>query len=88
MQFVFPIAIPIENNKPTTIVKKTVEKQPEITAYEIKEATEIVISKNTLFPENNSDLNIPFTHEVYSNFDYFLIQSYNTHNAVKPFVLN
>lgn len=88
MQFVFPIAIPIENNKPTTIVKKTVEKQPEITAYEIKKATEIVISKSTLFPEHNSDLNIPFTHEVYSNFDYFLNQSDNTHTAVKPFVYN
>jgi hypothetical protein len=86
MQFVFPISIPIEKNQQVQIVKKPAEEQVEITSFKLEEKTNTIVSKSTLFPEHTSDLNIPFTHEAYANFDYYLNQSDNSHTAVKPFV--
>jgi len=82
MQFVFPLSIPLENNISEEIVKK------EVIVEVIQPIKEIVsvITKNTLFPEHTSELNIPFTHTEYSSYDFYLNQAENSHTAVKPYM--
>ncbi len=82
MQFVFPLSIPLENSINEKIVKKDVVVKAIQTTQEIVE----IISKNTLFPEHKSELNIPFTHAEYSSYDYYLNKGDNSHTAVKPYL--
>jgi hypothetical protein len=87
MQFVFPIALPIENNTPKAIVKKettqTIVQEKFIdSAAVLKRFTQ----NNTLFPEHQSELNIPFTHSAYNRLDMVLNSAANSHTAMKPFV--
>ncbi len=39
-----------------------------------------------MFIEHKSQLNIPFNHQRYINYEYALNKSTNTHTAVKPYV--
>lgn len=82
MQFVFPLSIPLENNINEEIVTK------EVKIEELQPIQNIVktVSKNTLFPEHESELNIPFTHAEYSSYDYYLNKVDNSHTAVKPYI--
>ncbi len=82
MQFVFPLAIPLENNLQEEIVKK------EIKVETLKQKEKIIetVQKTTLFPEHNSELNIPFTHAEYAVYDFYLNQAANSHTAVKPYI--
>ena len=41
-----------------------------------------------LFPEHNSDLNIPFTHSSYAELDYYYNKGENSHTASKPYSYN
>jgi len=82
MQFVFPLSIPLGNNKQKKIIKKEVKVEPLEPREEIVET----VQKTTLFPEHKSELNIPFTHTAYSSYDYYLNQVANSHTAVKPYV--
>ena len=68
MQFVFPISIPLEKNMQQEIVKKDNEVKPIEQLNEFVELTETTTS--LLFPEHKSELNIPFTHELYNGFNY------------------
>ena len=86
MQFVFPISIPLEKNMQQEIVKKDNEVKPIEQLNEFVELTETTTS--LLFPEHKSELNIPFTHELYNGFNYYMNQSDNSHTAVKPYVYN
>jgi len=82
MQFVFPIAIPLVNNRQEEVVKKEVKKE----LTEFKEELVDVVLKTSLFPEHQSELNIPLLHSDYSSYDYYLNQGANSHTAVKPYV--
>ena len=82
MQFVFPLSIPLENNIQEEIEKKEVV----VKVIQPKEILVKKVTKNTLFPEHNSELNIPFTHAEYSLYDYYLNKSDNSHTAVKPYL--
>ncbi|WP_372792748.1 gliding motility protein RemB [Lutibacter sp.] len=82
MQFVFPLSIPLENIVNEEIVKKEVK----VETIQQREELLDVVTKNTLFPEHKSELNIPFTHAEYSSYDYYLNQVNNSHTAVKPYV--
>ncbi|WP_299522075.1 gliding motility protein RemB [uncultured Lutibacter sp.] len=85
MQFVFPLSIPLENNIQEEIKKKEVIVE---VIQPTKETKEIIkkVTKNTLFPEHNSELNIPFTHAEYSSYDFYLNNADNSHTAVKPYL--
>ncbi|HSQ46837.1 MAG TPA: hypothetical protein VLM44_07970, partial [Lutibacter sp.] len=86
MQFVFPLKIPLEDNMEEVIVQKEV-----VVAEAIPQKQEELVfaaSKTTLFPEHNSELNIPFTHTTYNAYDAYLNSADNSHTGVKPYVYN
>ncbi|MCF6296834.1 MAG: gliding motility protein RemB [Flavobacteriaceae bacterium] len=85
MRYVIPISIPINKNN-TTETKEVIAQQQNI---ELKENIQDVIQKNnSLFPEFESELNIPFTHQYYDNITYHLNKGKNTHSAFKPYIYN
>ncbi len=88
MQFVFPISIPLEKNIQQEIIKNDSQVKPIEEKEELVELTTETIISSSLFPEHTSELNIPFTHELYNGFNYYMNQSDNSHTAVKPYVYN
>jgi hypothetical protein len=84
MQFVFPLSIPLEH----TIQEVIAEKVEKVKVPQIKKEPIDKVTKNTLFPEHKSELNIPFTHAEYNSYDYYLNQAANSHTAVKPYLYN
>jgi hypothetical protein len=93
MRFGLPIQIPLNTQNVPQAVKKqqnyqeinSVEDQTE-TVSEIKTIEEASASVQSLFPEHNSELNIPFTHSFYDNIIYHYEQNENTHTGFKPFI--
>jgi hypothetical protein len=86
MQFVFPLKIPLEDNAEEVITQKEV-----ILAEELpKKQEELKLDepKNTLFPEHKSELNIPFKHATYNEYDAYLNNANNSHTGVKPYLYN
>lgn len=43
---------------------------------------------NKLFPENESQLNIPLLHSTYNEFDFYLNKGENSHTSSKPYTYN
>lgn len=81
MRFALPLNFPLQigNEIAVEVVKLDPEKK------------EIPISNTTdksIFIEHKSQLNIPFTHHRYINYDYALNKAANAHTAVKPYVYN
>ncbi|MCA0933554.1 energy transducer TonB [Lutimonas saemankumensis] len=77
-RYQFPIAIPLSDNDKKVVV---VEEKKEI-------EEEIPNLENTLFPEFQSELNIPFVHQEYDDIIYHLNKSENTHTSSKPYLFN
>ncbi|MCP4882759.1 MAG: gliding motility protein RemB [Flavobacteriales bacterium] len=77
-RYQFPIAIPLADNIKEVVV---VEDKKEI-------EEKILDNKNTLFPEFQSELNIPFVHQEYDDIIYHLNKDENTHTASKPYLFN
>ena len=44
--------------------------------------------KSSLFPEFQSELNIPLNHQQYDEIIYYLDRGENTHTASKPYLFN
>lgn len=82
MQFVFPLAIPLNSN----LEERIVETKTNIPTILKKETPILSLPKKTLYPEHASELNIPFTHVDYNKYDYYLNQANNTHTSVKPYL--
>jgi hypothetical protein len=90
MQFTLPISFPIikgdtkpaekiitiekEKNKPKKDFAKVIHKQKAIA--------------DASFPEHNSQLNIPFTHQRYVDYEFALHKANGTHTASKPYMYN
>lgn len=77
-RYQLPIAIPLSDNNKKTLVaedKKDIEEQ-------------ILDSQNTLFPEFQSELNIPFVHQEYDDIIFHLNKDENSHTASKPYLFN
>ena len=85
MQFVYPLTLPLENNN---IIVEQQKNEVVVTPLpqKIIEKESLQKSKTSLFPEHNSELNIPFTHFYYNQLEGNLIHKINTHTAVKPYV--
>lgn len=86
MQFVFPLKIPLEDNAEEVITQKEV-----IVAEGLPKKQEelmVDVPKTTLFPEHKSELNIPFTHTTYNEYDAYLNNADNSHTGVKPYLYN
>lgn len=80
MRFVLPL------NFPMLIGNEVVEEVEETKLEEITKSV-ITLGDNTeQFIEHKSQLNIPFHHQRYINYDYALSKANNAHTAVKPYV--
>lgn len=82
MQFVFPLAVPLNLNSEENIVETKVN-TPTILKKEVPIQNK---PKKTLYPEHRSELNVPFTHTEYNKYDYYLNQANNSHTSVKPYI--
>ncbi len=80
-QYIIPIKIPL--TKPTQEITNTDTSEKGLDVTTVVKNT----SKN-LFPEFESELNIPFTHRSYDNLIYHLQKGQNTHSAFKPYIYN
>ena len=86
MRFVLPLSIPFNKNENQIIVEEKTEIKKEKLISNIETLKET--QKNTLFPEHQSELNIPFTHAEYTTFDSYLDQASNSHTAMKPYLFS
>lgn len=82
MQFVLPLVFPL-NGDPEEI--EVVEKK-EMLKLDIKEVVAKNITSDSLFLEHQSQLNIPFTHQNYVDYEFALHKAKGTHTASKPYV--
>lgn len=80
MQFVLPISFPFSSNKTTYTVTKQENKK------DINLVVEQQQIADSTFLEHNSQLNIPFVHQKYVDYEYALNQANGTHTAVKPYI--
>lgn len=81
MQFVLPIAIPLKSSQ---------DNEPEIEELIdgefIKEEDLGLIKSDSLhLLEHHSELNLPYTHQAYSNLERYFNRGSNSHTAVKPY---
>ncbi len=81
-RYVIPISIPLEQDEIAELEPNT-----EIVAVQ-NDIKDVIPPKNTLFPEFESELNIPFSHQYYDNLIYHLNSADNTHSAFKPYLFN
>ncbi len=83
-RFQIPISIPLADNY--IVQNDSIPAAEEEQKADIEE--EILDDEDTLFPEFQSELNIPFVHQEYDDIIYHLNQGDNTHTAVKPYLFN
>ncbi len=81
MQFVLPLKIPLENNFQDDIEALNTGDNEDL----MKDGKDIS-KASTLFPEHKSRLNIPFTHEAYDSYEFYLNQTGNSHTSMKPYL--
>ncbi len=81
MRFALPLNFPLQ------IGNDIVEELVDVNAVkgDILDAKNV---KKALFVEHKSQLNIPFNHQRYINYEYALNKNLNSHTAVKPYVYN
>ncbi len=84
VRYVIPILIPLERNSYEDNIAQEDTEQLDI-QEEVKKNN---VYDKTLFPEFNSELNIPFTHQEYADIDYALNKGENTHSSAKPYLYN
>ncbi|AOW20890.1 gliding motility protein RemB [Urechidicola croceus] len=88
MQFVLPITIPLGS--------VLTEETNDVTLNESISENDFAVNKNDDLDliktdslellEHHSQLNLPYTHQNYSNIDYYYNRRQNSHTAVKPYV--
>lgn len=83
MQFIFPLVFPLIDDPEPEIVYNY-EPQKEDINEVVKKAKE----QKVLFPKHKSQLNIPFTHQRYTDYEFALHKASGTHTASKPYVFN
>lgn len=82
MQFIFPLSFPLnEDEENVVIVEK--EKTPKL---DIKEVVKKSVTPDSIFLEDQSQLNIPFTHQNYVDYEFALHKASGTHTASKPYI--
>lgn len=82
MQFVFPLIFPYDPEERETAI---LEKEEVIRSDIQKVAAKKTLS-DSVFLEHSSQLNIPFTHRNYVDYEFALHRSNGTHTASKPYL--
>jgi len=80
-QYILPLGIPIGYKPEVVIETENTEIKKTIPKNDIQD---FIVDNQ--FPEHNSQLNIPFTHEKYDFLQFDLNKSANFHTAVKPYI--
>ena len=83
MQFIFPLVFPLLDD-PEPEIEYVYEPQKE----DLNEVVKKRQSVDTDFPIHTSQLNIPFTHQRYVDYEYALHKANGTHTASKPYLYN
>lgn len=87
-QFTISIAIPLKSNEVNTIIPPAKTNLAKVAPKQLTELDSIVYQKFQN-PQYNSNLNIPFSHQFYSQFDPAMNQvGANNHTASKPYTYN
>ena len=82
MQFIFPLVFPLEDD-PEPEINYVYEPEKE----DLNEVVKRRMKKDsTDFPIHRSQLNIPFTHQRYVDYEYALHKASGTHTAAKPYI--
>lgn len=83
MQFNLPISLPLNaEEEPVEVVKR--EEKPKLDIQDV--IVQNKITSDSIFLEHNSQLNIPFTHQNYVDYEYALHKANGTHTASKPYL--
>lgn len=84
MQFELPIQFPINKTEIVeTKEKRSVLKEQKQNLFDVVAQNKIA---DSTFLEHNSQLNIPFTHQRYVDYEFALHKANGTHTASKPYV--
>ena len=84
MQFELPISFPLEENTATNHRSATKDfLTPKKDLFRTVEKSKIA---DSIFLEHNSQLNIPFTHQRYVDYEFALHKAKGTHTASKPYI--
>ena len=85
MQYMLPISFPLSVN-----FEEIIETDTEVEEDNLKEDLALIVEKNKLadsvFLEHDSQLNIPFTHQRYVDYEFALHKATGTHTASKPYL--
>ncbi len=90
-QYMFPLGIPIGYQPKNTVKTEVISYNSndlEIQNQKNKENLVTILENNTLFPEHKSQLFIPFTHEMYDEFQLNMNNGNNAHTSVKPYLFS
>jgi len=83
MQFIFPLVFPlIDEVEPEIVYNYEPQKE------DINEVVNKQKQQKILFPKHRSQLNIPFTHQRYTDYEFALHKVNGTHTASKPYIFN
>lgn len=86
MQFILPIAIPLNSIQETIVEEKTRTINDDFSVTQKNDNLELIKPDSLQLLEHHSQLNMSYTHQSYSKLDYYYNKSKNSHTAVKPYV--
>ncbi len=87
--FILPFYIPLEDNFKEEVVEADSTSIKKENNPKKEDIQEVLIDKDlNQFPELNSSLSIPFTHQQYNLIEKYSNQLDNQHSAVKPYFYN
>jgi hypothetical protein len=86
-EYILPFFIPLEENYKKPEINHSLTNKKETQKEDISQV--VIINKDlNQFPELNSSLTIPFTHQQYNLIDKYSNSSENEHATVKPYFYN
>lgn len=85
MRFVLPITFPIDESSDGVHISESTTTTPEDDLLVLVEKNRIA---DSTFLEHNSQLNIPFTHQNYVDYEFAMHKANGTHTASKPYIYN
>ncbi|PHR70168.1 MAG: gliding motility protein RemB [Lutibacter sp.] len=86
MQFVLPIAIPLNSSQEEIVKEKSTTTNEDFSITKVDDNLDLIKPDSLELLEHHSQLNVPYTHQSYSNLDYYYNKSQNSHTAVKPYI--
>ncbi|TVZ56524.1 hypothetical protein OD91_1810 [Lutibacter sp. Hel_I_33_5] len=88
MRFALPLVFPYSENSVKVVTEDEVETTTNYQSEkkDIREVVDTSIETDSIFLQVNSQLNIPFVHQKYVDYEFALHKSSGTHTASKPYL--